>query len=180
MQRFYLGRRLEGGPAPDYFFSLRAPYPQRKILLVTLVVFLPWLFSCASTSPEDQILAWVDRAVQRAEERDLPAMMDLVSDNYSDDEGRDKKVIRGLLLYYFRSNRSVYVWKKVKSLQVADSETAQLTLAVILAGKPFAEDMNLTKFQADMLRFDFVLEKDGRDWRVIEATWKPVKFTEFL
>ncbi len=145
-----------------------------------VVVFLPWLFSCASTSPEDQILAWVDRAVQRAEERDLPAMMDLVSNNYSDDEGRDKKVIRGLLLYYFRSNRSVYVWKKVKSLQVADSETAQLTLAVILAGKPFAEDMNLTKFQADMLRFDFVLEKDGRDWRVIEATWKPVKFTEFL
>ena len=95
-------------------------------------------------------------------------MMELVSDNYSDDEGRDKKVIRGLLLYYFRSNRSVYVWKKVKSLKVADSEMAQLTLAVVLAGKPFAEDVNLTKIQADMFRFDFLLEKDGGDWQVVD------------
>ena len=118
--------------------------------------------------------------MQHAQERDLPAMVDLVSDNYSDDEDRDKKVIRGLLLYYFRSNQSIYILKKVKSLQVGDSDTAQLTLAVVLAGKPFAEDANLTKIQADILRFDFSLEKDGGDWRVVEATWKPVAVTEFL
>ncbi len=147
-------------------------------LLVGLVVSC--LLSCSSTSPEDQILEWLDRGVQYAQERDLPAMMDLVSDNYSDDEDRDKKVIQGLLLYYFRSNRSVYILKKVKSLQVGDADTAQLTLAVVLAGKPFAEDTNLTKIQADILRFDFSLEKDGGNWRVVSAAWEPVAVTEFL
>ena len=151
-----------------------------KILLVILVLVVPWFFSCSSTSPEDQILEWLDQGVQHAQERDLPAMLDLVSDDYSDDEDRDKKVIRGLLLYYFRANRSLYILKKVKSLEVTDSETAQLTLAVVLAGKPFAADVNLTKIQADILRFDFSLEKDGGDWRVVSASWEPVAVTEFL
>ncbi|NIO00717.1 MAG: hypothetical protein GTO42_01040 [Candidatus Latescibacteria bacterium] len=154
----------------------------RAVLLSSFIFSLLWHLSCSDRgSPEDEIRSWLEKASKAAEERDLRTLRDLVSDNYSDDEGRDKKLIQGILTYHLLHNRSIHLLKKVKTIKIVDPNSAELAVAVALAGQPIGSGMDLTHLQADMLRFNFMLHKgNGDDWQVIAAKWISVDISEFM
>ncbi len=156
--------------------------PLKTVLLVICALLLSLHLPCSNrVSPEDEIHSWLEQAVKAAERRDVKSLRNLVSEDYSDDEGRDKKLIHGILVYHLLHNRSIYILRKVKNIKFIDPRAAELTVMVAVAGQPIGSGVNLRELEADLLRFSFMLRKDnGDNWRVITAKWDSVEITEFI
>jgi hypothetical protein len=123
----------------------------------------------------------IENAERAAEEHDLPALLEFVSDNYADDEGNTKQHIRGIVAYYFRHHRSIHILYTVKRIEMANPEVAEVGLAAALAGQPISSQGDLVKIEADLLYFEIIFRKaNADDWRVTSAKWESADLEDFV
>lgn len=131
-------------------------------------------------TPESRIREMVARAEHAAEARDVGALKEMVSETYADDRGNDKRGIRGLLALHLLRNRSVHLLVRIRDLAVSEPDTAKVTLLVAMAGRPIADVDALASIRADLYRFDLGLVREGEEWRVRRAAWRPLTPDDFL
>lgn len=131
-------------------------------------------------SPEAQVRAQIARAVEAAEARDTGALRAMVSDRYSDPDGRDKRAVEAILRLHFLRNQSVHLYTRVQSVTVSTPDRAEASVLVAMAGVPITSEVELPALRADLHRFDidFALE-DGR-WRVQRAAWSRAELGEIV
>lgn len=122
-------------------------------------------------SPEDQIRAVIVAAEEGAEARELSAVMDLVSERYSDLRGQDKAGVRGVLRGYFLVNQSIHLLTRVESVQFPSEEVATARVTVGMLGRQDggSGDWSLA---ADVYEFDVRLLDEGGEWRLQSADWR--------
>jgi hypothetical protein len=122
------------------------------------------LASCADEmSPEDRVRATVTAAEEAAEERDLSKVMELVADSYSDDRGRDKASIRGLMHGYFLLNQSVHLLVSVDSIEFPANDVANAQVTVGMLGNQSQDDWALA---AEVHEFDVRFRLVDDEWRL--------------
>ncbi len=138
-------------------------------LRLPLLVLAALLAGCGAepAPPEEALRAWLAQAEQAAEARDLDALLELVSDDYSDARGYDRDDVARRLRLLFLRQKSVGLLVDVDELSVFRDSAAEVLLTVAMA----ATNDALLGFSADAWRFEFELRREGGDWRLLAARY---------
>lgn len=153
----------------------RAP---SAVLLATLL-FLG--AACGPERPEDQVRKVIEEAEVAAEAGDLAALGELVSANYRDALGNDRRQALALLAYRVRVYRSVHLLVKVRTIHVAEPGAVEASVVVAAAGVPLPDPGALDRVPADLLHFDLrFIEEERGGWKLIRAEWRKADAADFL
>jgi hypothetical protein len=164
----------------------RCTRPEKNIGVVScflVALFFQLLISCSSgySAPEEQIHALLKEAEVAAEDKDIKMLKGFVSDRYTDSNGRDKRAIKGLLMYYFLRHQSIYLLTRVQAIEFPEPTLAEVTVFVAMAGRPIPSAEKLTILHADLYRFDLRLRDENKgDWKVINAEWRRAELGDFI
>ena len=150
---------------------------------VAAAMCLALLSGCygAQSTPEEQVRTLFREASAAAEARDASALRNIVAEDYSDEEGRDKRAIDAVIRFYILRHQSIHVLTQVKALSFPEPLKAQAVVLVATAGTPIGGAEELERIRADLHRFDVEVVRHGKDgWKVTRATWRRAVLSDFL
>ncbi len=150
------------------------------VALLGLVVLAAACSAHEPASPEAQLRALFAQAEEAAERKDIAVLRRLLSERYTDALGNDRRAVEGILRVQFVRNQSIHLFTRVATIALPAPGRAQATVYVAMAGWPITKADELVRLRADLYRFVFFLEKEGRDWRVLRAEWRPAELGDFL
>ncbi|HSN89701.1 MAG TPA: hypothetical protein VLS93_00600 [Anaeromyxobacteraceae bacterium] len=130
-------------------------------------------------SEEDRIRAAFEEAARAAGEKRVGDAVAIVSERFRG-QGLDRQGVKQLVAY--QALRGEWVSVSVAGVEVAvEGEAARATLDLVLArsgaGKALAD---LLPAEASAWRIECGLEVEEGEWRVVEASWRPVALAEAL
>ena len=123
-------------------------------------------------SPEDRIRTLLNGAEEAVEKRSLSDAAELISPDYRDQAGRDRRAMKRLLLGYFLRNQSIHVLKQVRQIDLLGADRARVVLYAGVAGQRPGEGESLQQWGGDLVRLEANLVMENGDWRLIEASWR--------
>lgn len=137
--------------------------------------------ACSSdaATPEDRVRAVFAAIETAAEERDVGALKDQVSDSYADARGNDKRAIGALAGMHLLRHESVHLLVRVRDVVFDSDGSAQAVVVVAMAGMPIPDAAAVPALRADLHRFDVELREEDGTWRVSRAEWRPATLAEF-
>ena len=155
---------------------------QRTILFCACLLFAFILGGCGQDtgSPEEKIKEDLAKLEQAAEARELAPLRKSILDEYSDNEGFNKKSIIQFIQLNFIRQQSIHLLTRIKSVEVSDTNNAIVDVLVAMAGRPLDDVGTLMGISADLFRFEVNLKKQGDDWKVAKANWRRATPDEFL
>ncbi|MFL6646525.1 MAG: hypothetical protein ACJ8KO_01015 [Sulfurifustaceae bacterium] len=155
----------------------------RRTLLSLLALFVAAcaLDGCSKrTDPERQIRELLQTAEASIEKKDIGPVREYVSDRYTDEDGRDRRAIDGLLRLYVLRNENIHLFTRIVDIGFPDKQRARVALYVAMAAQPIAHAEDLTRVQADLYRFELDFVEESKSWHVISARWRPALPTDFI
>ena len=142
-----------------------------------LVLLLAGCTDDSPATPEDEIRALIERAVEMAEKRDSNALMRMVGEPFSGPRGLSHETLQSTLKLYFFRHRNIHLFSKIDSIILHGANDASVGLFVAMAGSAISDQSVLGSLRARIYRFDLTLHK-SQDWRVTEATWQPANLAD--
>jgi len=137
--------------------------------------------ACHGDSPESRIRGALARAEAAAQEKDLATLADLLSQEYADSAGRDRREVLGILRYHFLRYETIHLLTRVNEIVFPEPSSAHASLFVAMAGEPILRVEDLPRLQADLFRFDLLLrEERAGTWKVIRAEWRRAETSDFF
>jgi len=145
-----------------------APSPRNRTgLAVAGVMLLTW--ACGGgESPEAQVRAVIETGEAAAEARDLSALMELVSPDYQDDQGRDRGELRRYVHGYLIANQSIRLLTRIDRVEFPYRDMARVDLTLGSLGREATED-NSFDLAADVEQLSIELQLDDGEWKVTRA-----------
>jgi ketosteroid isomerase-like protein len=123
-------------------------------------------------TPEDEIREVVAEAERAAEARDAGALRERVADDYHDGRGNGAEEIRRFIHGYLIAHQSVHLLVRIEEIELPATDLARLRATVAMVGQE-ADSASAWDLAADVYEFDVTLAREGGDWRVIRADWRP-------
>ena len=119
-------------------------------------------------SPEQQVRDTIAAGEQAAEDRDAGALIDLISERYSDDQGRDAALLSQYVRGYLLTHPSIHLVTRIESVEFPYRDLARLRVTI---GSLAREDTGASvDLAADVDEIDIELTREGDDWRVTRAS----------
>ena len=145
-----------------------APSPSNYTgLAIVGAMLLSW--GCGGgESPEAQVRAVIETGEVAAEERDLSALMDLVSPDYADDQGRDRSELKHYVHGYLIANQSIRLLTRIERIEFPYRDMARVDLTLGSLGREATEDSSFD-LAADVQRLSIELQLDDGEWKVTRA-----------
>lgn len=138
-------------------------------LKALLAVVTIWITACGTAElPEQQVRAALEAAETAVEARDVSAVLDLVSPDYTDSDGRKRDELGRFLRGYFIANQSIRLLTRIESLEFPAADVAEVAMQVGMVGRE-AEADSAWNLAADLYRIDLTLMRDGGDWLITHA-----------
>lgn len=155
-----------GGDSSRRRFSRPMSTPRLTLALATAT-----LAACGGppAAPEEALRAWVASAERAAENRDLDAMLELVSADYADARGNDRDDVARTLRLWFLRQKSIGLIVDIADIELFRDTAANVSLTVGMAG---VNDSTFG-FSADAYRFELELIRDDA-WQLVAARWGQV------
>lgn len=125
---------------------------------------------CACEPPTDAETAlreWVARGEAAASREDRRELMDMISPAYADARGNSRDEIDRMLRLLFLRQDNVKVVTHIEAIKLYGETAADMLLTTGMAGS----DESLLGLRAEAVRFEFELERDGREWLLTGARW---------
>jgi len=146
------------------------------------LVFVLLLAGCRGerTSPEAEVRALIGSAVTATEQKNMGTLRGLISEQYADEQGQNKRAVERLLQLHFLRNETVHLYAHVQSVTLPQPDRAQATVLVAMAGVPIASVAELPALRADLHRFVIDFAREEKNWRVRRANWQRAELGEFL
>jgi len=121
------------------------------------------LVACSSaTSDEQRVRALFASAEEAAESRDVGDVLELVADEYADDQGNTRDSLRVFLRVFFAAHPKLELVTNVDDLQFPVAGLARARVTV--------RGLDLDRFNAgDSVRLDVELRIVGGEWRIVRA-----------
>lgn len=119
-------------------------------------------------TPESQVRSLIDAGEAAAEARDLSALMNLVSEHYTDEEGRDRVELQQYVRIWLMANQSIQLVTRVESIEFPYRDMARVELTVGSLARESGEDA-LLDVDGDLQRLSLELELDDGDWKLTRA-----------
>jgi hypothetical protein len=137
----------------------RTRHPLRILQSIMLASVLLALHACGpKPDREAAVRAVLEQAEQAAESRDVGAAMELVSEDYADAEGLDRRGLQQFVRGYFVLNPRIELLVRIESLEFPEGNRARLRLQIGSLG---------TRLEAD--RFTIELVDESGSWRLLRA-----------
>ena len=130
--------------------------------------------------PEAQVRALIQDAIAAAEQKRISDLRAIISEQYRDDQGQDKRSVENLLRLHFLRNERLHLFARVQSITLAPPDRAQAIVLVAMAGVPMASAQDLLGVRADLHRFDIDFTYEDKQWRTVRAAWRRAEAGEFL
>ena len=143
--------------------------PRKRAVLGALLVLLALLVpACAKKTPPEQKLRETISAMQAAgEARDVDALFEPIAEDFSGEQGMDKKAFRQYVTLMSLRQRNVGVTLGPIEVKLfGDRATANFT-AAITGGPGMLPD------QAQVYAIETGWRLEGDEWKLINARWKP-------
>lgn len=132
-------------------------------IFITLSALAVTLFvGCSSSTDEQQVHELLDAAETAIETRDASDTLELVADDYKDNQGSDKSQVRQYLLAYFLSHPKIELIVNTGEIEFETKNLAHVRIDVVIVGTQSAD----TSFSADAPAFKVELRRDDSKWRV--------------
>jgi hypothetical protein len=142
----------------------------RPVAILIVCLFLLQLGGCSQpASPEQQVRDVITAGEQAAEERDLGALMDLVSAQYGDESGRDAESLEQYVRGYLMLHPSIHLLTRVEEIDFPYADLARVRVTVGSLGHGAAEGASFD-VAADIEELEIELVREGEDWRVRRAS----------
>ena len=154
----------------------------RPMIPGLLVILLAAVSACSDDpdNPEQQVRDMISAGEEAVEARSIIGVLDFISDEYQDKDGRQKQEIKQLVAGYILRNKSIHMLTRMQHVALNDDETrADVILYVGMAGVPVASVDQLVFTRADLYRFDLSLVLEDGDWRVARGDWHPARLEDF-
>lgn len=134
-----------------------------------VVAVLTLLAACGEPppAPEEAVRQWVGQAELAAEERDRPALMNLISPSYEDARGNARADLDRLFRLYFLRQNNITLLVDIEDIQIHGEDFADVTLTVGMA----ATNQSVLGFSADAWRFEMQLRAEDGEWLLLTARW---------
>ncbi len=116
---------------------------------------------------------------ESAQERDVDALMEHVSQDYRDSAGRTWGEIRRIAQIHFLQNRKLHIYKHVTQLDIVDEVSADAIILVAIAGQPIESAESLANMRAELMQFKVKFRFDEH-WRMVSAEWGRAGVADFL
>jgi hypothetical protein len=155
----------------------------RRRWLVPLVLFTASTALASACrkrlSAEAEVREAIETAAQGVRDRKLKKIAALVSQEYRDRDGNDRKAILDVVRAHILLRPNVFLISHVSSVTC---EPATCTAAVVaaMASVPSQDLSDLLKSQADVYRFDLTFVGEDGTWRVRSAQWRPAGAQDLL
>lgn len=153
---------------------------RRSAAFLAIVVLLALACSPVPESAEARLHSLMAAMELAAEEKNLRELKEVVSERYADANGNDRDAIVGLLTYHFLRNQTIHLLTRIAVLEVGDDGLASVTAYVAMAGRPIPGSEALAQLRANLYRFDFTLDEEASEWRLIRADWRTATPEDFL
>lgn len=142
---------------------------QTTVLRTSVGLICALLAACGEPqgTPEEAVRAWVVNGEIAVESKDRRGLVDMISENYADARGNERKDIGNMMRFYFLRQQNVAVLTKIDQVTMHGDSAADVSLTVGLAGT----NSGIFGLSADAFRFELELEYDGDDWLLIGARW---------
>lgn len=146
-----------------------------RILLLCVVCLAA---ACSDdASPEAQIRAYIETAVDAAERRDTGELEALVHAGYLDQRGYNRQQLAGLLRGYFFRHKNIHLFTRIESIELLGEGQAQVRIYVAMAGSAIAGVDALVSLRAQIYRFELDLVRED-DWLLRHARWEPASLAD--
>lgn len=142
----------------------------RLLILLALGVMLQ-ACSNGGESPEEAVRALIASAADAAERRSSADLVEMMHEDYRDQQGHDKNQAAGLLRAYFFQHKNIHLLTRIDEIEWLDDERAVVRLHVAMAGSVISDIDALASLRARIYRFEVSLIRQG-EWRVQRASWK--------
>ena len=119
------------------------------------------------SAPEEEIRAWIDAVHQAAEDKDRRAIVERISEAYTDGRGNSREDIENTLRVMFLRQGTIVLLPTIDSIEVIDGTAANVAVTVGMAGT----NQGALGLSADAYRFELELERGDSDWLLISARW---------
>ena len=120
--------------------------------------------------PEAELRAWVDAAEEHAEDKDRSGLLSMISENYADARGNDRKKVGDIMRVYFLRQDTVAMMSSIDDIAVMGDSAAQVNVTVAMAGT----GGGAIGLNADAYKFALDLEKQDEEWMLTSARWGKV------
>ncbi len=117
--------------------------------------------------PEQAIRSWVRQGEELAEAKDRRALVDMISESYTDARGNSRDDIENMFRVYFLRQNKVALITNIEELNVYGDSAAEIMLSVGMAGT----NEGTLGFSADAYRFEMEFELDDDEWLLTSARW---------
>lgn len=147
-----------------------------------LLFFISVLFvSCSAPPSAEQIVNdFLDKCDSALEKRSSRELRDLIADGYVDSKGRTKRDVAGIAAGYLLRNKAIYSYRLTESVIVNDDESISAEILAALAARPITDISLLPTINSDIYWFEITLARDGKEWKVTEASWKQAMLEDFV
>ena len=149
---------------------------------VLWVVFFSYILSACAVkeSPEDQVRRFVGAGVMAAELREALTIRDLISEDYRDDGGRDKRNLVGLAAGYFLRHKNINLFTKINEISFPIAGQSRVEVFVAMTGLPVTGSEALIDLRADAYRFELTLINKGNEWLLKKSSWQRASIDDLL
>ena len=150
---------------------------------ITLFFFIISLMACSNEQAQtkEQVLSQSVNALEtRFETRKLGDIIEYISEDYHDEQGRKLKDMKRIIQIQIMRHKTLYVFTSIGDVQWMDDQNVTIQIAAAMGGKPMESASILSSIRADMVNFsvDFVLEDEV--FKVKSASWKWARPNDFL
>ena len=146
-----------------------------------LIMLLLALVACSENqTPEQQVRQFIATGKAAAEERDVIALSELISEQYGDPSRRDRRALIGLTTGYFLRHKNIHLFTQIDEITFPVTDVAKVKLYVAMAGTPVSGAQALIDLRADLYQFDLTLLKEGDEWRLQNASWHRASIEELV
>jgi len=151
-----------------------------KTLIQSLfILFLLTSCSDKKTSPEDEIKRYIESGKLATESRSHSDLADLMSEQYRDQKGWNKKQLKNMARAYFLTHQNIYLLTKIDSINFQNENNAFVIVHVAMAGTAMSDLNAISRLRARVYKFELQLIKEDA-WLLQQARWKPADIKDML
>lgn len=134
--------------------------------LVTLICIALAILGCSDgESPEAQVRHSIDAMEKAAEERDVSALTEHVSEQFHDAYGRGRKELAQYVRGYFIAHQSIHLLTRINSIEFPSPDEARVQVTVAMVGRD-AEQSNAWNLAGEIHDFDVTFMRNDDEWQV--------------
>ncbi|MBS3819641.1 hypothetical protein KGY73_09095 [bacterium] len=151
-----------------------------KGLLFFLLVIIFLFPSCKPHTPEERVKEFLKNMVHHAEKKNLTPIMDRLSEDYSDFQGRNKRETQNWIEGYFDRYKGIVINLLSTRFEEINPTQASLETEVAFSSGVGKVLRKLLRYSTDIYRIHLNLVKREEKWMVCYAEWKYVPLDEIF